>query len=149
LQFVVLHTGADHDQLFQEQQNVSSYRHYVFLRWPRAVQPFGRDAALVARIHHPVVEFQGVHRLQDGADASHIAVDLGVAEEFGGQVGVETGLDVGRCVDPQRWIEQNVVEQLPGEKRETEKLRINVVQICSATGRVVWHAANDTKNSTH
>lgn len=92
------------------------------MRWSRSVQTLRRDAALLARIHYPIVELERMHRLQNGADTSHIAVDLRVAKELGGQVGVEARLNGGRCVDPKRWIEEDVVEQLPREKRKTEKL---------------------------
>lgn len=52
-------------------------------------------------------------RLQNGAHASHVAIDLGVAEKFGGQIRVEACLHIGRRVNPQRRIEEDVVEQLP------------------------------------
>lgn len=61
--------------------------------------------------------------LENGADAPYIAVDLSVAEELGGQVRVEACLYIGWRIDPQGWIEEHVVEQLPREKRETEQLR--------------------------
>lgn len=64
-----------------------------------------------------------MHRLEDRAHPPHIAVDLRVRQELGGQVGVQPRLDIRRRVDPQRWIEEDMVQQLPREKRETEQLR--------------------------
>jgi len=64
-----------------------------------------------------------VHCLQDRADPPHIAVDLRVREELGGQIGVQSRLDIRGCVYPQGWIEEDMVQQLPREKRETEQLR--------------------------
>lgn len=54
-----------------------------------------------------------MHGLQNGAHASHIAVDLGVGEELGGQIRVEARLHIGRRVDPQGRIEEDMVQQLP------------------------------------
>ena len=113
LQLVLLHTVADHYQLLEEQQNVRAYRQNVLLGRSGAIESLGHDAALGTWIHNPVVELERVHGLQDGANASHIAVDLRVAEELGGQVGVETRLHVGRRVDPQGGIEEDMVQQLP------------------------------------
>lgn len=113
LQLVLLHPVADHNQLLEEQQNVRTNGQDVLLRRPWTVQALGHDATLRSRIHDPVVELERVHRLQDRADPAHIAVDLRVAEELGGQVGVEARLHVGRRVDPQRGIEEDMVQQLP------------------------------------
>lgn len=81
------------------------------------------DAALGTRIDNPIVILQCMHCLQDGADAPHVAVDLSIAEELGGQVRIEACLYIGWRIDPQRRIEEHVIEQLPREKRETEQLR--------------------------
>lgn len=126
LQLVLLHTVPDHYQLLQEQQNVRADRQNILLGGSRSIQSLGHDAALRTRIHHPIVELERVHGLQNGADTSHIAVDLGVAEKFCGQVRVEARLNVGRRVDPQSWVEEHVVEQLPRQKRETKELTLAV-----------------------
>lgn len=60
--------------------------------------------------------------LQNGRHASHVRVDLGVGEELGGEVAVQPGLHHGAGVDPERRVEEDVVEQLPGEEREAEQL---------------------------
>jgi hypothetical protein len=65
-----------------------------------------------------------VDSLQDGADSSHTSVDVGVSEEIGGEVAVQPGLDGSRCVDPQRGVEQDVVQELPGQERLAERLRL-------------------------
>lgn len=133
LQLVLLHPVPDHDQLLEEEQDVGADRQNVLLGRSRAVQALWHNAALGARIHNPVVELERVHGLQDGADAAHVAVDLRVAEELGGQIRVEAGLHVGRRVDPQRRVEEDVVQQLPRQKREAEQLPLDVFQICPAT----------------
>lgn len=91
-------------------------------RW-RLTQTFGYNAALGAWIDDPIVIFESVYRLENGANTSHIAIDLCVAEKFGGQIGIKTGLDIGWRIDPQGRIEEHVIEQLPREKWETEQLQ--------------------------
>lgn len=136
LQLVLLHPVPDHNQLLEEQQDVRPNGQDVFLGGPRPIQPLGHDAALWPRIHNPVVELERVHGLQNGADASHIAVDLRVAEELGGQVGVETGLHIGRRVDPQGRVEEDMVQQLPRQKREAKQLSIRQVSNLSCYSHV-------------
>lgn len=89
----------------------------------RLTQTLWYDAALGTRIDNPIVILECMNCLENGADAPYIAVDLSVAEELGGQVRVEACLYIGWRIDPQGWIEEHVVEQLPREKRETEQLR--------------------------
>ena len=67
---------------------------------------------LFLRIDDPVVVLEGVHGLQDGGHPPHVGVDPGVRQELRGQVGVELGLHCGRGVDPQRWVEETVVQEL-------------------------------------
>lgn len=64
-----------------------------------------------------------MYGLQDRADSPHAAVDVRVSQEVSGQVAVEPGLDRGRRVDPQRGIEEDVVQELPGQERLAERLR--------------------------
>ena len=45
-------------------------------------QSFWRDSAFSARIHDPIVIFERVNGLQNGADATHVAVNLCIAQEF-------------------------------------------------------------------
>lgn len=65
-----------------------------------------------------------MNSLQDGANSSYAAVYVSVGQEVRCQVAVEPGLDRGRRVDPQRRIEQDVIQQLPGEERLAERLRL-------------------------
>lgn len=65
-----------------------------------------------------------MHGLQHGADAAHAAVYVRVREEVSGQVAVQARLHRGRRVDPQRGVEQNVIQQLPRQKRLAERLRL-------------------------
>lgn len=60
--------------------------------------------------------------LKDRRYASDVGIDLGVGEELGREVGVQTRLHRRRSVDPKGGIEENVVEQLPCEEREAEQL---------------------------
>lgn len=57
-----------------------------------------------------------MHRLQDRTDSPHAAVDMGVGQEICRQVAVQPRLHSGRRVDPKGWVEEDVVQQLPGEK---------------------------------
>lgn len=116
LQFVLFRTVTDHDELLEKQQDVRSDGENVFLcrSWP--VQAFRHDAALGARIDHPIIELERVYGLQNGADASYVAVNLGVGQKFSGQVRVEACLNVGRRVDPKGRVEEHMIEQLPCEK---------------------------------
>jgi len=50
--------------------------------------------------------------LYDSADAADVDVDVEVVDELGGQVGVELGLDLDGAVDPDGWVEEDVVEEL-------------------------------------
>lgn len=45
-------------------------------------QSFRRDSAFSARIHDPVIVFERVNGLQNGADATHVTVNLRIAQEF-------------------------------------------------------------------
>lgn len=76
-----------------------------------------------------------MHRLQNSADASNVTVDLSVAQELGGQIRVQTGLHICRRINPQRRIEQHMVEQLPRQKRETKELTLAVFFTVLATSR--------------
>lgn len=88
----------------------------------RHTQTFRRDAALGSRVDQPVVVLERVYRLQHGADSTHAAVYVSVGEEVRSQVAVEARLYRGRSVDPQRRVEQHVVQQLPCQERLTERL---------------------------
>lgn len=88
----------------------------------RHTQTFGRDTALGSRVDQPVVVLERVYSLQHGADPTHAAVYVSVGEEVRGEVAVETRLHRGRSVDPQRRVEQHVVQQLPCQERLTERL---------------------------
>lgn len=57
-----------------------------------------------------------MHGLQDRTDSPHAAVDVGVGQKICRQVAVQPRLHGGRRVDPQCWVEEDVVQQLPGEK---------------------------------
>lgn len=48
----------------------------------KLTQSLRGDAAFGAWIHDPVVVFERVNGLQDGANAAHIAVDLRITQEF-------------------------------------------------------------------
>lgn len=76
----------------------------------RLTQAFRHDAALIPRVHHPVVVLERVHGLQYGGHPSHVRVDLRVREELGGQVRVQPGLHVRGRVYPQARVEQYVIE---------------------------------------
>lgn len=104
----------------------SSHNSYFYSSSPphfTLTQSLWYDATLRTRIHNPIVVFKCVHCLQYGANTSHIAVDLRIAEEFRCQVGVQARLHIGWRVDPQRRIEEHMIEQLPRQKRETEQLQ--------------------------
>ena len=53
-----------------------------------------------------------MHCLQHCGHPPHVAVDLGVGQELGGQVVVQTDLYRGRGVDPETGVEQTVIQQL-------------------------------------
>jgi len=54
----------------------------------KLTQTLGYNAALGAWINDPIVIFESVYRLENGANTSHIAIDLCIAEKFGGQIGI-------------------------------------------------------------
>lgn len=64
-------------------------------------ETFGGYSTALQRVNGPVVVFQSVHELQDGADAADGAVDGGGADELRGQVRVEGQLDLRVHVHPQ------------------------------------------------
>jgi len=66
-----------------------------------------------------------VDSLEHGGHTPHSRVDLCIGQELGGQVGVEACLDGSRSVDPQRWVEEHMVQQLPRQEGEAEQLHLN------------------------
>lgn len=80
------------------------------------------DAALRPRIYDPVVELEGVDCLQHRADPSHAAVDVRVSQKVRRQVAVQPGLHSRRSVDPESRVEQDVIQELPGQKGLAERL---------------------------
>lgn len=73
---------------------------------------FGLVAASIGRIGHPIVVFERVNGLYDRAYATYVHVDVQVVDEFGRQVWVQFCLNLYGTVDPNRRIEQNMIEQL-------------------------------------
>lgn len=65
-------------------------------------ETFGVDATALQRVDGPVVVFESVHQLQDGAHAADGAVDGGGADELRGQVGVEGQLHLHSHVHADR-----------------------------------------------
>lgn len=63
-----------------------------------------------------------MYSLQYSADSSHAAVDVGVSKEVRRQVAIQPGLDRRRRVDPQRRVEEDVVQELPSQERLAERL---------------------------
>ena len=114
LQLVLLHPSADHDELLDKVEDVRSDGDDVPLTGSGDVQPLGRDTGVQAGagLDHPVVGLERVHGLQHGGHPPHVAVDLGVGQELGGQVVVQTDLHRGRGVDPETRVEQTVIQQL-------------------------------------
>lgn len=49
---------------------------------------------------------------------------MSISQEIRGQVTVQPGLHCCWGMDPQRWVEQYMVQQLPSEKRLAERLRL-------------------------
>ena len=114
LQLVLLHPRPDHHQLLHEVEDVGPDGDNLLLAGPRDVHPLGGHPGVEAGAgpHHPVVGLEGVHGLQHRGHAPHVAVDLRVGQELRGEVAVEPSLHAGRGVDPQRGVEQAVVQQL-------------------------------------
>ena len=112
LQFILLAAFAHHDQLLEEEQDERADRQDIPLTRANTVQSFRRDSGSRSRIDDPVVILERVYRLQNCGDAAHRRVDVRVVHEIRGQVRVEPALDVDGGVDPERRIEQDVVEQL-------------------------------------
>jgi hypothetical protein len=98
------------------------------LRYAYLTKSLWSDAALGSRVDDPIVILEGVHGLKDGGDAANVGVDLRVGEKLCGQVRVEARLHRHRRVDPEGGIEENMVQQLPREERETKQLRGNSLQ---------------------
>ena len=63
--------------------------------------------------------------LEHGGHTPYSRVDLCVGQELGGQVRVEACLDGSRSVDPQRWVEEHMVQQLPRQEGEAKQLHLN------------------------
>lgn len=63
-----------------------------------------------------------MHSLQYRGGASHAPVNMSVSEEVRSQIAVQSGLDCSRRVDPEGRVEEDVVQQLPGEKGFAEGL---------------------------
>lgn len=74
---------------------------YAYCCGSEHTETFGCDSAALQRVDGPVVVFQRVHQLQDGANAADGAVDGGGADELRGQVCVEGELDLHSHIYPQ------------------------------------------------
>lgn len=46
-------------------------------------ESFRCDAAFSTRIHDPIIIFERVNGLENGANASHVAIDLRITQKFG------------------------------------------------------------------
>lgn len=73
---------------------------------------FGVYSTLVSWINYPIVVLQCVHCLQDCWHPAHRAIDLCVWEELCGQVGIQSHLNCHRGINPQGWVEEDVVQKL-------------------------------------
>jgi len=122
LQFIIFDPIANHYQLFQEQQYVGTNCQNILLRGTRSINSFWCDATLGTWIGYPVIVLERVDSLEHSRHTPHGRVDLCIGQELSGQVGVEACLDGSRSVDPQRWVEEHVVQQLPRQEREREQL---------------------------
>lgn len=113
---------------FQRHNHYSSekteYIYTYMLNMYLLTQSFGHYAALSSRVYDPVVILEGVHGLQNCADTANASIDVRIRQEVRGQVTVQPGLYRGRRVDPQRGVEQHVVQKLPGHERNRKRLRL-------------------------
>lgn len=65
-----------------------------------------------------------MYSLEHSADPPDASVYMGVSEEIRREVAVEAGLHRRGRVYPQRGVEQDVVQQLPGNKGLAERLQL-------------------------
>lgn len=65
-----------------------------------------------------------MYGLKNRAHSSDTPVDVGISEEVRRQVAVKPSLYCCRRVDPQRGVEQYMVQKLPSEKGLAERLRL-------------------------
>ena len=108
----MLHTGLFGHQLLEVKKHVGAYLYDCVARGPERLDRLGLVAATLLRVRDPVVVFERVDRLNDGAYSPYVDVNVQVVHKVGGQKCVQLGLHLDRAVDPYGWIEQHMIEQL-------------------------------------
>lgn len=73
-----------------------------------------------------------MNSLEHSGDSSDVGIDLRVREEFSGQVRIQFGLHGRGRIDPKSGVEENVIQQLPGQEREAKQLNQDGLT-CSGT----------------
>lgn len=104
-----------------------------FLHWCvcEHTKTFGGYSTALQRVNGPVVVFQRVHQLQDGANTADGAVDGGGANELRGQVCVEGQLDLQLHIYPQTDNAADLGRHTVTGWRETSRVPdFQYVQLC-------------------
>jgi len=122
------YTAKDTNHKGYGQDSVSLIDHSSFIQYGRMVwltKSLGCDSTFGTWISYPVIVLQCMHSLKDSWYTLHSRVDLCVSQELSGQVWVKACLDGSRSVDPQCWVEEHMVQQLPCQEWEAEQLHLN------------------------